>query len=84
MGCTGKEISRLQSKIKLKRSDSQEQIPNCPYTRSKCVRYNPLKKCGICQNHANSNAKSVRCNSLPSFVVDGWHVSVLKGGRLHV
>jgi hypothetical protein len=84
MGYTDSEISKLQSKIKLEGAISQEQIPNCPYTRSKCVRYNSLKKCGICQSHANSNAKSIRCSSLPSFVVDGWHVAILKGGRLCV
>ena len=89
MSYTGKEISQLQesktSISKLERADSREQIPNCPYTRSKCIRYNSRKKRGICQNHANSNAKSVRCSALPSFITDGcWHLAVLKGGRLYV
>jgi hypothetical protein len=64
--------------------EPQYQIPKCPYTRLKCVRFNPVEKRGVCQNHANSNAKSIRCSSLPSFVADGWHFAVLKGGRLHV
>lgn len=68
----------------LEKSDAQDQIPYCPYTHIKCVRYNPLKQRGVCQNHANSNAKSERCIALPYFISDGWHVAVLKGGRLHV
>jgi hypothetical protein len=88
MAYTGKEISRLQesniSISKLERADSQDQIPNCPYTRLECIRYNPVKKHGTCQNHANTYAKSVRCSSLPSWVSNGWHLAVLKGGRLHV
>jgi hypothetical protein len=88
MSYTGKEISKLQTAYtsidKLEGADSQEQAPNCPYTRLKCIRYNPSKKQGVCQNHANTYVKSVRCTSLPAFVSDGWHLAVLKGGRLHV
>ena len=62
----------------------QNSVPNCPYTHSKCVRYNPYKQRGICQNHGNKNAKSIRCPSLPYFISNGWRIAVLKGGRLHV
>jgi hypothetical protein len=86
MAYTGKQTSNSQSSIQksLERTVSQEQTPNCPYTRSKCVNYNPLKKRGNCQSHGNSHSKSVRCTSLPYFVPDGWKVAILKGGRLYV
>jgi hypothetical protein len=83
MSYVHRQSSNLQTK-RLERAEPQNLLPNCPYTHSKCIRYNPLKQRGICQNHANSNAKSVRCTALPFFVSDGWHVAVLKGGRLHV
>ena len=83
MAYTGKEKSNLQYK-EFERADAQNSVPNCPYTHSKCVRYNPYKQRGICQNHGNKNAKSIRCPSLPYFISNGWRIAVLKGGRLHV
>ena len=64
--------------------EPKSHVPSCPYTHLECVRFNPVKKCGVCQNHANKNAKSIRCSFLPTFVKDGWHLAILKGERLHV
>lgn len=59
-------------------------IPNCPYMRLGCRRYDSVLKRAICQGHGNQYSESVRCCWLPSWVKDGFHVAVLSGGHLRV
>jgi hypothetical protein len=66
------------------KAELSSKIPNCPYTHESCTRYDPVLKYGVCQTHANRHHKSVRCRWLPSWVSDGWHLAVLRGGRLYV
>jgi hypothetical protein len=58
--------------------------PPCPYMRLPCLNFDNAKRCSVCQNKGNQFAKSVRCDWLPSWVKDGKHFAVLRGGVLHV
>jgi hypothetical protein len=58
--------------------------PLCPYTRFNCVNYNSIFERAVCQSKGNQHAKLIRCNYLPSWVPNGLHIAVLRGGRLYV
>lgn len=58
--------------------------PICPYMHMLCLNYNSVKKQAVCQGKGNQHQKGARCSWVPSFVSNGYHVAVLRGGFLRV
>jgi len=60
-------------------------IPDCPYRRLGCLKYDSVLKRAVCQGKGNQYS-AMRCCWLPSWVKpkDGFKVAVLRGGRLYV
>lgn len=52
--------------------------PYCPYFDLPCRNFYVNLACGVCSEG------SFRCSWLPSWVKDGCHLAVLRGGCLHV
>ena len=88
MSHTIEKLAKIQkhqdSSGQLENSKLCSKAPNCPYTHLGCIKYDHVLKHGVCQPHANKHHKSVRCCWLPSWVPDGWHLAVLRGGQLYV
>lgn len=76
----------VQSDIRkpFKNSGVCTKVPDCPYRHLMCVNYDCVLEKGLCQPHTNRHYKSVRCDLLPSWVPDGWHVAVLCEGYLSI
>ena len=61
-----------------------EKVPNCPYTRLKCIKYDSVLERAVCQSKGNQYSKVIRCCLLPLWIPNGFHLVILRGGRLYV